>query len=61
MRALTDLVAPAIGAVACFWLLLNLDSAAKILGVVWLAIGVAYLLYLTRFFRVAPPEVTWAE
>jgi putrescine importer len=61
MRALTDLVAPAVGAVACLWLLLNLDSAAKILGLVWLAIGVAYLLYLTRFFRVPPPEVTWAE
>jgi putrescine importer len=51
-----NFVAPAIGAVASVWLLMNLDLPAKMLGCIWLAIGIAYLVYLTRFFRIPPPE-----
>lgn len=47
---------PAVGATVDLWLLVNLDSAALLLGSVWLAAGVAYLAYLTRMFRQDPPE-----
>lgn len=56
-RVLTNLVVPAVGALTCLWLLLSLDKDAKVLGVIWLAVGIAYLTYLTRGFRVPPPEV----
>lgn len=55
-RIANNFVAPAIGALASVWLLLNLDFPAKMLGCIWLAIGIVYLVYLTRFFRVPPPE-----
>jgi amino acid transporter len=56
-RVLTDLVVPAIGALTCVWLLLSLDKDAKVLGIIWLVLGVGYLTYLTRGFRVQPPEM----
>jgi amino acid transporter len=54
---ITDLVVPGIGAAADVWLLLSLDTNAKLLGLIWVALGIAYLAYLTRGFRVPPPEV----
>jgi putrescine importer len=54
---ITNLAVPGIGAVADVWLLLSLDRDAKILGLIWLVLGLAYLTYLTKFFRVPPPEV----
>ncbi len=60
-RVVTEFVAPTIGAVVDVWLLLSLESNAKILGVIWLTLGLAYLAYLTRLFRVPPPEVTYVE
>jgi amino acid transporter len=58
---LLGLVAPLIGAGVDVWLLTNLDRTAIILGVSWLVIGICYLLYLTRGFRIAPPEMSFAE
>lgn len=55
------LAVPAAGALCDLFLLWNLDSHAKLLGVLWLAIGIAYLAYLTRFFQLAPPEVEFVE
>jgi putrescine importer len=55
-QILTEVVAPAIGAIASVWLLLNLDAPAKTLGLIWLVVGIAYLAYLTKFFRIPPPE-----
>jgi len=55
------LAVPAAGAVCDLFLLWNLDGNAKLLGIVWLAVGVVYLAYLTRFFRLAPPEMEFAE
>jgi putrescine importer len=55
------LAVPAAGAVCDLFLLWNLDGHAKLLGIVWLVIGIGYLAYLTRFFQVAPPEVEFAE
>ncbi|MFG1682459.1 APC family permease [Nonomuraea sp. NPDC049269] len=54
-------VAPAIGAVIDLWLLTQLDGHAITLGLVWLAVGVVYLAYLTRLFRVPPPEIDFSE
>jgi putrescine importer len=58
---LTNLVFPVIGAVVDVWLLVHLDTIAVTLGLIWLGLGILYLAYLTRFFRVAPPELTFEE
>jgi putrescine importer len=55
------LVVPAAGALCDLFLLWNLDGHAKLLGMIWLVIGVAYLAYLTRLFQMAPPEVEFQE
>lgn len=51
------LVLPIVGAVVDMYLLTKLDSTAIMLGLIWLACGVAYLIYLTRGFRRPPPEM----
>lgn len=61
LGALVGIVIPALAAVCDLFLLWNLDNNAKMLGLIWLAIGVAYLAYLTRFFQVATPEMDFAE
>jgi amino acid transporter len=58
---LVGLVVPALAAVCDLFLLWNLDEHAKVLGLIWLAVGIAYLAYLTRFFKIAPPEMDFAE
>jgi putrescine importer len=54
-------IAPAIGAAVDVWLLVHLDIKAQTLGLIWLALGVAYLAYLTKGFRAAPPEMEFTE
>jgi hypothetical protein len=61
LGALIGLVIPSVAAVCDLFLLWNLDSNAKVLGLVWLVIGVVYLAYLTRVFQTAPPEMDFAE
>ena len=61
LGVLIGLVIPALAAVCDLFLLWNLDENAKVLGLVWLAVGVAYLAYLTSFFQVAPPEMDFPE
>ena len=58
---LTHVILPAIGAVVDIYLLTNLDGKAKELGLIWLALGIVYLAYLTRLFRRPPPELEFAE
>jgi amino acid transporter len=58
---LLNLVVPLIGAAIDIWLLTNLDAIAIRLGLSWLALGILYLLYLTRGFRRPPPEMDFAE
>ena len=50
-------VIPVIGAVVDVYLLTQLDSKALILGGSWLAIGIVYLLVLTRGFTRQPPDL----
>jgi putrescine importer len=52
---------PLIGAIIDLYLLLALDINAKIIGTVWLVIGVALLAWLTRGFRKAPPQLSIDE
>lgn len=60
-NVVTHVLFPAIGAIVDVYLLFHLDSKAKLLGVVWLACGIVYLTYLTRFFRRPPPELEFVE
>jgi amino acid transporter len=52
---------PLLGALADFYLLIHLDKAALILGCSWAAIGFIYLIYLTKGFKVAPPDMSIDE
>ena len=55
------IVLPLAGAAIDFYLLLNLDIDAKIIGLVWLVIGIAWLAWLTRGFRKPPPRMSIDE
>ncbi|MGA9700781.1 APC family permease [Pseudomonas sp.] len=55
------LVFPAIGLLADLWLMVSLDHLAIYLGLVWLAIGLVYLGFLTRGFSRQPPEMDFQE
>ena len=52
---------PLIGLLVVIWLLLHLDVHALVLGGIWVVLGVAVLLYLTRGLRTAPPEMRFEE
>jgi putrescine importer len=60
-NVVTHVVFPAIGAIVDIYLLFSLDGTAKLLGLIWLACGILYLTYLTRFFRRPPPEIEFVE
>jgi amino acid transporter len=53
----THLLFPALGACVCAYLWFSLSSRAKMVGFVWLAIGLVYLAVLTRGFKTAPKEL----
>ena len=61
VQILGNAVAPIIGAGFDIWLLTQLDGAAHLLGLIWLGLGVIYLIFLTRGFRRPPPEVDFSE
>ena len=54
---LGGLVFPLIGAVTDIWLLCSLEKTALMLGAIWFVLGLAYLGWITRGFRRAPPEM----
>lgn len=54
---LGGLVFPLIGAVTDIWLLVSLEKTALVLGAIWFVVGPAYLGWITRGFRRAPPEM----
>lgn len=56
-----NIVFPALGALFCAYLLINLDSNAIILGLSWLAVGIVILLFLTKGFRKNPPNLSSME
>ncbi|OCG15088.1 MULTISPECIES: APC family permease [unclassified Gilliamella] len=48
---------PSIGVLLSLWLWTSLDATAMIVGLVWLAIGFIYLIYLTRGFTKLLPSI----
>jgi len=50
-------VLPAIGVLLSLWLWTSLDETAMIVGLVWLAIGFCYLVYLTKGFTKLLPSI----
>lgn len=55
------LIAPLIGMAVCATLWWGLDINSKILGFSWLAVGIVYLAFLTKFFRKLPPDMNMQE
>lgn len=54
MGILTNLIFPGLGAVVCTYVWMSLSTPAKVVGFIWLGIGVIYLAYLTKGFRNRP-------
>jgi amino acid transporter len=52
---------PTIGAALTIWLWTSLSTYALILGLGWAAVGAIYLLWLTRFFTRAVPEMSLSK
>jgi amino acid transporter len=50
-------VMPTIGALISGYLFMNLEPNAKILGGIWLAVGIVYLAVKTNGFKKLPPEI----
>ncbi len=50
-KKLINAVAPLMGFVICLLLWLNLSKPAKIAGVIWMIVGIAFGAWKTRFFR----------
>jgi amino acid transporter len=50
-RSVVSLVLPLLGGITCFYIWLHLSGFALRLGVVWLGLGLLYLLLLTRGFK----------
>jgi putrescine importer len=49
-------IVPALGIAANLWLMISLDGKALTLGLIWLAVGIVYLFFLTGGFKKDPPE-----
>lgn len=54
-------ICPVLGLGFLIYLWLSLDTLAIIFGLSWFAIGLVYLLWLTKGFRVKPPEYKFVE
>lgn len=55
------LIIPLIGAIISIKLWTDLDSKSMTLGGIWTAVGIAYLAYKTKLFRVQPPQLDFTE
>ncbi len=51
------LVLPGLGTVISIGLWFSLEPSAMIVGAVWVVLGIAFLLWRTRLFRVPPPAL----
>ncbi|MGF9944672.1 APC family permease [Priestia megaterium] len=60
-RFLLYFLIPAIGAALDFYLFINLDKHALVLGSVWTSLGLVYLTFLTKGFKLSPPEMDFDE
>lgn len=55
------MILPLLGAVILAFAFIFVGSSAKILGTIWLVIGLIYLAIKTRGFKELPPEMTFEE
>ncbi|MDR1068050.1 MAG: APC family permease [Clostridiales Family XIII bacterium] len=55
------LILPAIGAIVCIAIWISLATDAKILGFIWLGVGVVLLAVITNFFRKPPVDLQMSE
>ena len=60
-NTLKYLVVPGIGMATLAVLFVYIETNAKILGCIWLAIGVVYLAFKTKGFKRLPPEMSLEE
>ncbi|MDD3168230.1 MAG: APC family permease [Eubacteriales bacterium] len=60
-NTITYLISPGIGMLTLIVVFVNIESSAKILGSVWLVIGVVYLAIKTKGFKTLPPEMSLEE
>lgn len=51
------LIMPGIGLAVSVFLWINIDASAKLLGGAWLLLGIVYLAFKTKGFRVLPKEM----
>lgn len=51
------LILPLMGFAICGYLIFNIANQAKILGLIWLAVGIVYAAATTNLFRKLPPEL----
>lgn len=58
---LTRVIVPIIGALINLWLMTKLDLKAVTFGSIWFGLGFLYLVYLTKGFKTAPPEMEFDE
>jgi putrescine importer len=56
-----NLLFPLLGAAVCSYVWMNLSAKAKIVGFFWLALGAAYLAFITRGFKHLPKQLTFEE
>lgn len=56
-----NLVLPLIGFVLTVWLWSNLSGSTLVFGLIWLAVGLAWLLWVTRGFQRPTPVLDMAE
>jgi putrescine importer len=56
-----NLVLPLIGFVLTVWLWFSLSGSTLVFGLIWLAVGLAWLLWVTRGFRRPTPVLEMAE
>ena len=54
---LTNLIFPGLGALVCSYVWMSLSTPAKIVGFIWLGLGVGYLAYLTKGFSRSPVKL----
>jgi hypothetical protein len=55
-KKLSHLLPPVLGFVICLYIWLNLRTYAKIIGIIWLVLGLTYGAWKTRGFRLVPSE-----
>jgi amino acid transporter len=58
---LTDLIVPAGGFLFCLWIWISLPDSPKIIGGIWLLIGIVYLAVSTRGFKRKPVDLDFKD